>query len=181
MWGARQVAPNMPSAASAGPTTSSVTSAGPLPTWLKRSPHRSVRVVSSKRTWASHPWGTCGVQIWRSRLPPMSRTSSSPRTRGGRSHMSFSDTSQPRPLKTTSLPGAAVSHAFMAPHSSPSTWPKLIQRREAGGRTVATASLTRGKSIRMPVWNSSGSSPTTRNWLKVNPSGLTSGIHVEIR
>ena len=34
---------------------------------------------------------------------------------------------------------------------------------------------------RGPVWNSSGSSPVTRNWLKVNPSGVTSGIQVEIR
>ncbi len=70
---------------------------------------------------------------------------------------------------------------FIEPHSSASTWPKVIHRSDSTGSTVATASATSGNIIRGPVWNSRGSSPRTRNWLKVKPSGLTSGIQVEIR
>ena len=70
---------------------------------------------------------------------------------------------------------------FIAPHSSASTWPNVIQRSDSTGTTVATASATSGNIPRWPVWKSSGSSATTRNWLKVNPSGLMSGIQVEIR
>ena len=57
----------------------------------------------------------------------------------------------------------------------------MIQRSDSTGSTVATASATSGNMPRGPVWNSSGSSAATRNWLKVKPSGLTSGIQVEIR
>ncbi len=35
--------------------------AGPLPVWVKRSPHISVPVPSSKSTPASQPCGMCGV------------------------------------------------------------------------------------------------------------------------
>ena len=34
---------------------------------------------------------------------------------------------------------------------------------------------------RGPVWKSSGSSPSSRYWLKVKPPGATSGTHVERR
>ena len=36
-------------------------SAGPSPSWVNRSPHSSVPVLSSNRTPASQPWGVCGV------------------------------------------------------------------------------------------------------------------------
>ena len=126
---------------------------------VNRSPHSSVPVVSSNSTWASQPWGTCGVEIWRTRLPPRSITSPSASARGGRSHRSLSDTSQPSAPWATWLSGAAASHMFIAPHSSDSTWPKVIQRSDSTGTTVATASATSGNMPRGPVWNSSGSSP----------------------
>jgi hypothetical protein len=89
--------------------------------------------------------------------------------------------SQPRAPWATWLSGAAVSHMFIEPHSSASTWPKVIQRRAWTGTTVATASATRGNIPRGPAWKSNGSSALTRNWLKVKPSGLTSGTYVAIR
>jgi hypothetical protein len=45
--GVRQVARKASSAAAAGPTISVEVTAGPLPMWVKRSPHSSVPVVSS--------------------------------------------------------------------------------------------------------------------------------------
>ena len=67
----------------------------------------------------------------------------------------------------------------MEPHSSASTWPKVIQRSVSIGTTVATASLTESNSMRWPVWNSSGSSSSMRNWLKVKPVGPTSATKVD--
>ena len=81
--GAPDMAWNIASASSAGPTTSSVVTAGGRPACVRRSPHSSVPVVSSNRTCASQPWGTCGVEIWRTRLPPRSRTSPSASGAGG--------------------------------------------------------------------------------------------------
>src|SRR4051812_6867742 len=66
----------------------------------------------------------------------------------------------------------------MAPHSSASTWPNVIQRSDSTGTMRFTASETSGKSWRMPVWKSSGSSATTRDWLK---GMLTSSTQVEMR
>ena len=136
---------------------------------------------SSKITCASQPCGTCGVEICRTRFPPRSITSPSSSARGGRSQRSFSETSHPRAPNATWLSGAAASHMFIDPHSSASTWPNVIHRRDSTGSTLATASATSGNIPRGPVWNRSGSSAATRNWLKVKPSGLTSGTKVEIR
>ena len=66
---------------------------------------------------------------------------------GGRSHKSLSDTMQPRPLNVTSLCGATSSHWFIAPLSSDSTWPKLIQRSRSTSISFATASDTSGKEL----------------------------------
>jgi hypothetical protein len=44
-----------------------------------------------------------------------------------------------------------------------------------------TAAMTSGNRERCPAWNTIGSSASIRNWLKVNPSGLTSGTKVESR
>jgi hypothetical protein len=66
------------------------------------------------------------------------------------------------PCATWAL-GAAASHWFMEPHSSASTWPKLIQRSRSTGITRATASLTSGNNWRWPQWNSIGSSASMRN------------------
>jgi hypothetical protein len=139
-------------------------------------------VVSSNITPASQPCGTCGVEIQRTRLPPRSITSPSSRGRGGRSQRSSSETMQPSAPWVTVACGAVASQVFIEPHSSDSTWPKLIQRSDSTGTTVATASATSGNIPRGPVWNSSGSSPVTRNWFMVKPAGgATSGIQVEIR
>src|SRR6266702_931278 len=51
-------------------------------------------------------------------------------------------------------------------------------RSVAGSTIRATASETSGNSWRIPVWNSSGSSATTRYWLNGMP---TSGMKVEMR
>ena len=59
--------------------------------------------------------------------------------------------------------GAAASHWFMAPHSSDSTWPKLIQRSVSIGISAATAAETSGNMPRPPQWNSIGSSAIRRN------------------
>jgi hypothetical protein len=68
-----------------------------------------------------------------------------------------------------------------APHSSASRCANAIQRSRGSGITFSTAARTAGNSARIPVWYSSGSSASMRNWLKVNPSGPMSGIKVEIR
>ena len=39
------------------------------PSWVNRSPQNSVPVVSSNRTWASQPCGTCGVVIMPDAVP----------------------------------------------------------------------------------------------------------------
>ena len=78
----------------------------------------------------------------------------------------------------TRASGATSSHSFMDPHSSASKWPKVIQRRSSTGRTRATASDTSGNRPRRPVWKSSGSSASIRNWLKLMP---TSGTNVDRR
>jgi hypothetical protein len=77
--------------------------------------------------------------------------------------------------------GAAASHSFIAPDSSASRWPKVIQRSLSNATTEATAGDTRGNKARRPVWNNNGSSASTRNWLNVNPVGPMSGTWVEKR
>jgi hypothetical protein len=78
--------------------------------------------------------------------------------------------------------GAAANHMFIAPHFSASTWPNVIHRIDSTGTTLATASATSGNIARGPVWNSSGSSASIRNWLNVNPAGgATSGTDVDSR
>jgi len=78
--------------------------------------------------------------------------------------------------------GAAASQSFIAPHSSASTWPKAIQRSWSTGSTRSTASDTAPNIPRRPQWNSSGSSATRRNWLKVNPAGAAiAGTKVDSR
>jgi len=52
---------------------------------------------------------------------------------------------------------------------------KPTQRRVAGAMTRATAARTAGNRLRIPVWNSSGSSSTIRNWLNVKPPGTAAG------
>ena len=47
--------------------------------------------------------------------------------------------------------------------------------------TRPIAADTSGNIPRWPVWNSSGSSASTRNWLNVKPVGPTSGTKVEKR
>jgi|SRR5215467_5026167 len=51
-----------------------------------------------------------------------------------------------------------------APHSSASRWANAIQRSRASGITVSMAAATAGNRARIPVWYSSGSSASMRNW-----------------
>ena len=119
-------------------------------------PEKSVRVVSSNSNRASQQWGTCGVSRCRTRLPPRSITSSCWSGLGGRFARSLSETMQPSSPCATVACGAASSHSFIEPHSSDSTWPKVIHLRESGGSSFATAPRTAGNIPRGPVWNSSG-------------------------
>jgi hypothetical protein len=84
---------------------------------------------SSYSSQASHACGTCGVSRCRTRLPPKSSTSPSTIARGGRSAISLSETLQPTTPWATCALGAAARKSFMEPHSSDSTWPKVIHRR----------------------------------------------------
>ena len=113
--------------------------------------------------------------------PPRSSRSPCASARGDRSARSLSETMQPISPWTTCAPGAAASHWFMAPHSSASTCPKPTQRRRSSATARAAASATDGNSPRMPVWNSIGSSASSRNWLNVNPPGSRSGKNVDSR
>ena len=88
---------------------------------------------------------------------------------------------QPSALWAICAFGAAARNRFMAPHSSDSRWPNVIQRSRSMGITVATASDTSGNIARGPVWKISGSSASTRNWLKVKPVGPMSGTKVDRR
>ena len=54
----------------------------------------------------------------------------------------------------------------------------MIQRSRSIGITVAIASEVSGNIPRAPVWYSSGSSASTRNWLNVKPVGPISGTNV---
>ncbi len=118
----------------------------------------------------------------RMRLPPISSVSLSASPRGGRSARSPIEIPQPSWPWTIWACGAAANQRFMAPHSSASTWPKLIQRSRSSGITLDSAALISGNIWRCPQWNSMGSSASIRNWLKVKPAGgATSGVHVDRR
>jgi hypothetical protein len=65
------------------------------------------------------------------------------------------------------------SQEFMDPHSSASTWPKVIHRSRPIGTTRSTAADTSGNSERSPVWNNSGSSASIKNWLNMKSASLT--------
>ena len=161
------------------PTMSASEIAGPSPMAVKRSPTNSVAVVSSKMRPASQPCGTCGVSIQRTRLPPRSMTSPSASARGGRSARSFERHHAPRSCRARPAPAAPPAASCSSTRTRPtSTWPNVIQRSVSTGMIRPTASDTDGKSPRDPVWNSSGSSATTRYWLKRMPA---SGTKVEIR
>jgi hypothetical protein len=72
-------------------------------------------------------------------------------------------------------------NSFIAPHSSDSTCPNVIQRSRSTGSTCSIAARTSGNIERCPVWNSSGSSSASKNWLKVSPVGPICGTKVDSR
>ena len=88
---------------------------------------------------------------------------SGPSGSGSRSARSLIDTMQPSASWATFASGAAARNRFIAPHSSASRWPNVIQRRRSTGVTVAIAADTEGNIARRPVWKSRGSSASTRN------------------
>ena len=53
-----------------------------------------------------------------------------------------------------------------------------MKRRVDASISLETASRTTGKRLRIPVWNRSGASSRTRNWLNCRPK---SGMKVEMR
>ena len=78
--------------------------------------------------------------------------------------------------------GAAARNSFIAPHSSASTWPNVIQRRRSTGmhrRDGLRHQREHAAGVRCGT--ASGSSASTRNWLNVKPVGPTSGTKVERR
>ena len=95
--------------------------------------------------------------------------------------MSVSDSMHASGPWVTSALGAASRSRFTAPHSSASTWPKEIHLSLSNGRIRLMACDTSGNSCRCPQWNRKGSSPMTRNWLKVKPCSVMSGIQVDNR
>ena len=132
-------------------------------------------------TWASQPWGTCGVSMLRMRRPPRSKEPSGAIGTGGRSARSLIDTMHPIAVWATCAFGAAARKRFIAPHSSASRWPNMIQRSRSSGITEAMASDTTGNMARGPVWKMAGSSASMRNWLNVKPVGPMSGTNVDSR
>ena len=154
-------------------------SAGPSPSAVNRSPAKSVRVVSSYSARRPSRGGRaacrCSARACRRGRGPRRRPAPAAAGRRGRS----SETSTPMMPCATSARGATASHWFIAPHSSASTWPKVMQRSVVGsGRSARRPRTRAGTAGAWPVWNSSGSSATTRYWLKGSP---TSGMKVEIR
>ena len=152
------------SAAMAGPMIIGRLLASYAPVLVNRSPQNSVRVPSSYNRPASH---ACGVSIQRKRWLPASNTSPSANGRGGRSARSASDTMQPVIDCTTVDCGA-----------SPASRSSTRTRRPPRDRTTPTAAPRpapdpRGNIWRGPVWNSSGSSPVTRYWLKLKSISAT--------
>ena len=86
------------------------------------------------------------------------------------------ETSAATRLETGMAFGAAARKSFKDPHSSASMCEKATWRSLSMGRTLATASLTRGNMRRGPAWNKSRSSPAIKHWLKLSvpgPSGVT--------
>ena len=81
-------------------------------------------------------------------------------------------------LQSGAAAGATASHSFSEPHSSASKCDRPTWRSRSTGMIAATASRTRGNIRRGPVWNSSGSSSTSRYWLKLKagPSGRETGV-----
>ena len=104
-------------------------SAGPSPSWVNRSPHSSVPVVSSNSTCASWLWGACGVGT----APPAGRRGRAPRPepapaavvrRGRRRATARSRAPRRRPRRG----GTRARTRSSAPHSSASTCPNDTHR-----------------------------------------------------
>ena len=131
--GPRLVYRNKSSVPIEGPTMSPSVIGAPFPTCVKRSPHNNVPVVSSNMTPASHPCGTCGVSMYRRRLPPMSITSPLDNMRGGRSAISLIESRQP-----TIHALARLSEPLPAIHSLIRIRPPRNVRKQASA-TVALA------------------------------------------
>ena len=140
--------------------------------WVKRSPQKSVQVRSSKRKPAfpavrqvrciEPAHAMCAE---RQRLA----VGECPRRADRRGRRWIRERRSSR--REAQGCGAAASHSLSEPHSSASTWEKAIYRGRCDGITLATASRTSGNIRRRPVWKSSGSSSTTRYWLKEKAPG----------
>ena len=148
--GVRQWRRTCPRPAIAASMRSFVVRAGPSPTWERRSPQKSVPVVSSIEDVGVPAVGHVrGVDA--SEAPPTEVDEpSGPSGTGGRSARSLIDTMQPMAVWATWALGAAARKRFIAPHSSASRWPKVIQRRRSSGITEAMASDTTGN---MRAWS----------------------------
>ena len=181
--GARHVAWNIASAASAGSTTSSVVRAGPRT-------DLGEEVAAQQRAGGllEEDLGLPAVgHVRRGDLAdPLAAEVDAPRprraARGGRSHRSLSEMSQPRaPCATWLLGRGREPHVHRAAlvgldvaEGDPA---QRLDRQHRGHRLGDQREHARGARC----GTAAARRPTTRNWLKVKPSGLTSGIQVEIR
>src|SRR5713226_9436886 len=151
-----------------------VTGGCEAPGWVKRSPHKRVRLDSSNRSPHSQACGTCGVSSQRTVWRPRTSRSPSASARAGRSATSSTETMGAMRPQSGAATGATARNSLSDPHSSASKCENPTWRRRSTGRTAATASRTSGNIRRGPVWKSSGSSSTTRYWLKLKPPGTRS-------
>src|SRR5438874_1267186 len=92
----------------------------------------------------------------RMNLSPRSYVPSGAIGAGGRSARSLIETMHPIAVWATCACGAAARNSFIAPHSSDSRCPNMIQRSRSSGTTEATACDTSGNMPRGPVWKMVG-------------------------
>ena len=158
--------------------SASVSACSPWPGWVNRSPQKKVPVVRSISRPQSQPCGTCGVSSHCSVCRPRTICSPSASARGGRSATSPTETIAATWLQSGAACGATASHSLRAPHSSASKCDRPTWRSRSTAMTAATASRTSGNIRRGPVWKSSGSSSTSRYWLKLKawPPGRSTGV-----
>src|SRR6266545_4048711 len=105
-----------------------VTGGCEAPGWVKRSPHKRVRLDSSNRNPHSQACGTCGASsqhtVWR----PRTSRSPSASARAGRAATSFTETMAAMRPQSGAATGATASSSLSEPHSSASKCePHVVQ------------------------------------------------------
>src|SRR5713226_4015676 len=137
-----------------------VTGACEAPGWVKRSPHKSARRLLEQEPALPGVRDVGRVEPAHGVAAEDQPLAVRKRTRGPVGHVVHGDHGR----------DPAAQRSRNRGHGQARTpW-----RRRSTGRTAATASRTSGNIRRGPVWKSSGSSSTTRYWLKLKPPGTRS-------